>query len=258
MQKPVIHVLLTGESGVGKDNFAGTFPGSRLVWHLDGFGQDMPYIDNIYMGRAKDVGELQEYPIGVGVVQYRDIVAADDSITRIEYYSSDNPTLPNIAQVLEQRMSFFAQEQQQWGTLICGSLSSAALESRLFDQYVLNPQYKDPRKWFGAATDYVERLIFSQKSLKCNVVFICHIGRDKDEVGGEMLFTPDLPGRLSYAAGRYFNEMYRLFIWRDETGKAHRYLQTDGDGRYQCKNHIKAENPLGPDPTYEKLWGNWR
>jgi hypothetical protein len=242
-----------GENGAGKDTFAATWPGPRKVLHLDGVGQEMPY-----MKGAKDVTEIKEYQMPYGVIPYRDIVAADDSFTRVEYYSSDNPTLPHIAPVLEAQISMFAQEQSNWGTLICGSLSSAALENRLIEQFVLNPGYKDPRKWYGAATEYVERLIFAQKALKCNVVFICHIGRDKDEVGGEYLFGPDLPGRLSYSAGRYFNEMYRMFLWRDKEGIAHRYLQVDNDGRYQCKTHIDASNPCGPNPTYEMLWGNWK
>jgi len=146
-------------------------------------------------------------------------------------------------------------EQTGWKTLVCGSLSSVALESRLTEQFVMNPQFKDPRKFYGAATEYVERLIFMQKALKCNVIFICHVARAQDEVGGEFLFGPDLPGRLSYSAGRYFNEMYRVFIKRDESGVAHRILQTDGDGRYQCKTHIEADNPVYPH--FESLWVNW-
>jgi len=252
MNRPSIHVLLTGETGVGKDTFAATFPGPRLVWHLDGFGQEMPY-----MIGAQSVGEVSQYVLGAYTIMFRDIVASDGQVTRVEYYSSDSPTMPNISSVLEGRMAYFSQEQDNWKTLICGSLSSAALEGRLMEQFVLNPQFKDPRKWYGAATEYVERLIHSQKSLRINVVFICHIGRSMDDVGGEMLFTPDLPGRLSYSAGRYFNEMYRIFIWRDESGKAHRWLQTDSDGRFQCKTHISADNPMGPNPVYSMLWQNW-
>lgn len=256
MQKQPIHVLLQGESGHGKDTFAATFPAPRLVLHLDGTGKETPYIDNLILGKAQQVGEIQEYQLGGSLIKYRDVVDAVGEVTRIEYYSSDNPTMPNMSLALETRMSFFTQEQGSWATLICGTLGSAAVESRYYEQFVLNPQFKDPRKWYGAATEYVERLIFMQKALlKCNVVFTCHIGQNKNEVGGEILFTPDLPGRLSYGAGRYFSEMYRIFIWRDQEGRALRWLQTDGDGRYQCQTHIRAPNPIGPDPTYGKLWG---
>ena len=125
------------------------------------------------------------------------------------------------------------------------------------EQFILNPSYKDPRKWYGAATEYIERMVAMQKSLTCNVIFICHVSRDKDDVGGEFLFGPDLPGRLSYSAGRYFNEMYRIWIYRNPTtGEAQRVLQTDGDGRFQCKTHINAPNPCFPH--YEALWANWR
>lgn len=252
MQRQPIHVLLMGESGAGKDTFAATFPKPMLVWHLDGFGQEMPY-----MKGAKEIGEIKYYQGAGATIAYRDIVAADGGFIRIEYFSSDDPVHPQVSQVLESRMSVFAgAEKAGWATLVCGSLSSVALENRLYEQFVLNPQYKDPRKWYGAATEYVERLILMQKALTCNVVFICHIGREKDEVGGEFLFTPDLPGRLSVSAGRYFNEMYRLYIARDPNGNPVRALQTDGDGRFQCKTHIDAVTPLYW-PTYEGLWAKW-
>jgi len=217
----------------------------------------MVYVNHPLMGKAKQVGELQSYPIGGHTIRYRDIIAADGSFTRIEYFDSVDPTVADASEMLESRRAFFAQEQDNWKTLICGTLSTAAVESRFREQFILNPQYKDPRKWFGAAADYVERLLFAQKSYRCNTVFTCHIGRDKDEVNEEFLFTPDLPGRLGYGAGRLFNEIYRVFIWRDEHGVPHRYLQTDGDGRYQCGTHIKAPNPLGPNPQYSGLWKVW-
>lgn len=245
-----LHVLLMGESGAGKDTFAATFPKPMLVWHLDGYGQEMPY-----MKGAQSVGELQQYSLGNISVTYRDIMKEDGPI-RVEYFSSDDPMLPNVANVLSARMSAFQYEKANWQTLVCGSLSSVALEGRLYEQFVLNPQFKDPRKWYGAATEYVERLIVLQKALPINVVFICHIGRDKDEVNGEFVFTPDLPGRLSYSAGRYFNEIYRLYIQRDANGVPVRCLQTDGDGRYISKTHINAPNPCWPN--YEQLWSNWR
>ena len=262
MKRIPIHLLLCGETGVGKDTFAATFPKPMLVWHLDGHGQDIPYIHNKLLGRAQQVGELQNYVMGSFSINYRDIVAADGGFIRIEYYSSDNPTCANVSRVLESRMANFTTEQHQWQTLVCGSLSSVALENRLYEQFVLNPQFKDPRKWYGAATEYVERLISMQKALTCNVVFICHNGRVQDEVGGEMLFTIDLPGRLSYSAGRYFNEIYRVYIpyhegkpIKDDRGATMRYLQTDHDGRYQAKTHIDASNPCFPH--YESLWQSW-
>jgi hypothetical protein len=255
MTKPILHALLMGQSGVGKDTFAATWPGPINVWHLDGIGQDMPYINNKVLGRAKSVSDFLEYRLGDAVIQYRDIVMANDKFVRVEYFSSDNPTYPNAAPILEARMSHFSQEQNSWGTLVCGSLSSAALESRLNEQFVLNPAYKDPRKWYGAATEFVERLIMMQKSLRCNVVFICHVNKDKDEVGGELVYGPDLPGRLSWGAARYFNEVYHLYVMTGENGERARCLQTEHDGRYISKTHIDAPNPCYP--SYASLWTGW-
>ena len=181
---------------------------------------------------------------------------------RVEYYASSDAKQADMSDLLEDRTAYFAaNEQQNWATLVVGSLSSASVESRLREQFVVNPQFKDPRKWYGAATEYVERLIHFQKNLACNVIYITHIGKDKDEVGGEYLFTPDLPGRLSWSAGRWFNEIYRVFIQRDENGVAHRFVQTDGDGRYHCKTHIDADMyvRLGDMCSgYESLWKNWK
>lgn len=250
MKRVPIHVLLMGESGVGKDTFAATFPKPMLVWHLDGYGQEMPY-----MKGALEIGELQEYRLGNSNlnITYRDI-QRPDGLVRVEYFSSDDPQAPNVSVALSSRISFLRQEQG-WQTLCCGSLSSAALEGRLYEQFVLNPQFKDPRKWYGAATEYVERLIASQKSLPYNVVFMCHVGQSRDEMDGSLVYTPDLPGRLSYGAARYFNEMYRVHVVQGEDGKRFRSVQTDHDGRYQAKTHIDAPNPCYP--SYESLWVNW-
>lgn len=256
MKRVPIHVLLMGESGIGKDTFAATFPKPMLVMHLDGFGQELPYIDE-----AVSVSDLLEYSIGNIKIRYRDI-QRKDGFVRVEYYSSDDPEKPSVSAALAARIRFLAGDTT-WQTLCCGSLSSAALEGRLYEQFVVNPSYKDPRKWYGAATEYVERLIMMQKALPYNVVFMCHVGKDRDEMDGSLVYTPDLPGRLSYSAARYFNEMYRIYVpYQDgkplidqQTGKTMRFLQTDHDGRYQSKTHIKAPSPCYPH--YESLWQNW-
>lgn len=253
--RPPIHVLLTGDTGDGKDNYAATFPGPRLVLHCDGFGQEMPYLHHATRGKAMQIGELSEYQLGNSKITYRDVQDARGEFTRIEYYSSDSPTAPNVAQVLEQRLNYLAREASQWKTLIAGSLSSIALEGRLFEQFVANPQFKDPRKWYGASAEYLERMIMMQKSLPINVVFICHIAMQMDNVFGQMFFLPDLPGRLSYGAARYFNEMHRAYTYRDEQGKTGYAVQTGADGQYKAKTHIFAPNPCQPD--YESLWVNW-
>jgi hypothetical protein len=229
------------------------------MWHFDGHGQDMPYLKG-----AQSVGDLMQFTLGGHTITYRDIVASDGGFIRVEYYASDSAQIANIQPILDTRMSYFANEQDNWATLACGSLSSVALEGRYYEQFVLNPQYKDPRKWYGAATECLERLIFMQRALRCNVVFMCHIGKDKDEVGGEFLFTPDLPGRLGHGAGRYFNEMYRVFVQQAEDGRRVRGVQTDNDGRFQCKTHIDAPSVIwsktgkAGSPSYEDLWVNWR
>lgn len=250
--RPPLHLLLMGESGSGKDTFVATWPKPLLVWHLDGYGQEMPYMKN-----AVQVGEVQTYRLGNSNIEipYRDIMR-EDGFVRVEYFSSDNPEMPNAVAMLTARMSYFQGEVKQWATLACGSLSSVGLEARLYEQFVLNPQFKDPRKWFGAATDQIERLVALQKGFPINVVMMCHVARQMDEVDGAMLYTPDLPGRLSYGAARYFNEMYRLTVVKGEDGKAYRQLQTDNDGRYQAKTHVDAPNPCWP--SYESLWVNWK
>lgn len=263
MKKPKLHVLLYGYSGVGKDTLAAQFPGDRLVLFLDGQGgNEFPY-----MVGASDVSDMQSYELGVDaygqkiMVEYQDITASDGKLTRIEYYSSESANAPTISDTLEMRMSLVKEEQDDWGTLILSSLSAVNLEAMYMEQFVKNPitsnGKEDPRQWRGGATDYLERLIFGQRYLhKMNVVYIAHTALKDNGTTGEVLRTVSLPGRLATQSGNYFGEFWRLYIKTNhENGLRERWLQLDGDGRYQAKSHLMTESPCRP--TWDAIWGGW-
>lgn len=43
-QRPPIHMMQYGDSGVGKSQFAATFPKPMLVFMFDGAGKEIPYM----------------------------------------------------------------------------------------------------------------------------------------------------------------------------------------------------------------------
>lgn len=259
---PYIHVLFYGYFGVGKDTLASKFPGDRLVFFLDGQGNQMPY----YIG-AKAIGPMETYELGTDaqgdkvLIEYQDITAGDGTLTRIEYFSSESANKPAVSTILETRMSMFAEEQDDWETLIVSSLSAVNLEAMYMEQYILNPLTKqgneDPRQWRGGAADFLERLFFTQRSFrKCNVLFLAHTGLKDDGVTGEVLRKIALPGRLSTQGGNFFSEVWRLYVLVNaETGARERWLQLDNNGRYPAKTHLQTESPCAPE--WDAIWAGW-
>lgn len=238
--KTPIHALLLGKSGVGKDTFCATIPGSKLVWHLDGFGQETPYLDT-----AAEIGPVQVRQVGGMDLRYRDLIAEDGSLTRIEYLSSDDIERPTGIQLFNTRVSEFRNELEVWDTLVCGSLSSIAIEGRYYEQFVVSPSKKDTLKWFGAAATAVERLVNMQKGWPCDVFLLGHLRREDEKVMGDREWIADLPGKqLPYNAQRYFSEVWHMYLTRQGDGSILRLIQTQASPEFQAKSHINAPDPF--------------
>jgi hypothetical protein len=252
-------VLLYGYFGVGKDTLAAKFPGDRLVLFLDGRGgNEFPYFEG-----AKSISDILTYELGKDcygepiLVEYQDVTAEDDTLTRIEYHSSLAANNPTVSDVLELRLGMFNSEQENWETLIVSSLSAANLEAMYMEQFIKNPTTKESRQWRGGAADFLERIIFGQRSFRnANVVYIAHTALKDNGETGEVLRTVALPGRLATQAGNFFGEVWRLYVKTNhETGQRERWLQTDGDGRYQAKTHLNPPCPCLP--KLDEVWRNW-
>lgn len=248
-----IHALVIGDSGAGKDTFIASWPKPMLVWHVDGMGQDMPYMQD-----AKEISDIQYLEIGEAKVPFRDITTNSDDLIRIEYYSSNNPMAPDMIEILDARRELFPFECEQWKTLAVGSLSAVAQEARYYDQYVMNPTAKTPLKWYGAAGAYIERLIAMQRNLPINIAYMAHNEIKINEQTGERVNVPLLPGKQAFDAGKYFGEIYRIYVDR-ESGL--HMLQSKNDGIFVAKTHIKVPNPMvlieDDDDYFERLWDNW-
>lgn len=262
-QRPPIHVLLYGETGTWKSSFAKTFPKPLLVICFDPHGKDMPY----WKGAA-NVSDLKTYQIGQTEILYREVMQSDGPI-RIEYFHNFDLGNPSAYPRFLTRIAQFAQEYQQWKTLVTDSVTFMALSARKYNEKVLNPipemeRYKkgtghDTRQWFGAETDALEEmLVIRYAGLPMNIVTICHASIEMSQLSGEMIKGPAVRGRLrkENVLLASHQEQYHTYPYKDEAGKEKVALQTKSGGGFAAATQIEAPNPCWP--SYESLWENWR
>ncbi len=93
--------------------------------------------------------------------------------------------------------------------------------------------------------------------LNCNIVTICHVDSDKDEVMGTFVYNPAFPGRLRKRIAKDYAEFYYASAGWDETKQNYFHrLQTHTRAPYAAATQIDA--PDGCDNNYESLWTNWK
>lgn len=257
--RPFIHTLVYGESGSGKSTFAASFPTPQLILFFDPFTKDLAFMRN-----------LPTSGVMPGNVPWQEVYSQDgDTIRRIEYFLDANPQSPTGYQYFIARFAevhrgiqqaragdIDAQKQFPYQTVIIDSLTMAELGARKLSEYKLNPTTKEPRQWFGYSTNALEEMLMIRcGSLPCNVVAICHLDKEKDEVEGLQVRNPNLPGRLRGNAASAFGEFYHAYRRRNDKGEFTYLLQTRGDQFFNANSMIQAPNPAVPD--YNNLWGNW-
>lgn len=176
-------------------------------------------------------------------------------IARIEYYRDENIEKPKAYAQLKYRVPMI--DYDKWKTVILDSTTFMEFSARKRDEYLLNPGVKDGRQHYAASKNAIEEMLYvGLGDLPMNVVVICHIDEDKDELHGQMVRTPALPGKLTRRIGAAFQEVYRTFIFRDGgTGEPKYGLQTGPDGMHQATGQLRAPNPCWPH--YDNLWKNW-
>ena len=255
---PPTHFMVYGDSGSKKSTFAASFPKPILVFFFDTLGKDGPYLRS---------GLASEFLPGTGPFLTRDIYSREDGelSIRLEYFLDPEPTNP---QAYPQFASRFSQLQShlygsktlpaepKWKTVVFDSVTMMELMARKHSQYKLDSNSKEPRRWFAHSTDQLEEaLMISVGSLPVNVVTICHVDEDKDEVNGGYVRNPALPGRLRKHSSQAYSEFYHAFIGRDEKGKPVWGLQTQPNGLFNANSQILA--PDGCPPDYEAVWANY-
>jgi len=97
---------------------------------------------------------------------------------------------------------------------------------------------KDPRKAYGELIEQMTDLIRAFRDIKGkHVYFSAKQDRSKDEVTGVHSYLPSAPGQqLGPSLGYFFDEVFCLRIGKTADNKDFRYLQTQPDFQYDCKD----------------------
>ena len=263
--RPSTHWFIYGDFGMGKTEFLATFglyketrPVKVYLFDPVG-GQEYPYLNLQDRIRGERYGELQEEIIDDFGIRYRDVYDLRDGelAIRIMIMAEPTPRSPVSTIAFQQEFDAAFQQDQGWKTVGLDTLDSYELSASKTEEYVMNPKAKDPRQWFGGATSTLEEtLCMSLVHLKCNLVVLTHINRDKINYNGHAIQGPSCgPGRLATKLGAYFPEIYKAYAVRGEDGQRLYQLQTQPDDMFVAKTHIDVSDPVYPD--YGELWTNW-
>jgi hypothetical protein len=190
-------------------------------------------------------------------MKYRDVFDANQGhLARLVYFHDDDPYNPKAWSEYQFFIRNVSQYHSHFPTTVIDSASFMEAAVRKYDQYVLNPDVKDPRKWYAASAMALEEAIWLHPiSWPVNVVLTCHVETDKDEVHGTFVRTPSVRGKqLQGKIGAAYQEMYREFIHIDPATGVHQHvLQTRLDAMYTARTMIHAPTPCQAD--YNALWG---
>lgn len=191
--------------------------------------------------------------------------SSGDLLIRVGHYHDPDITKPiGMARFLDFLGPFGrAVDKGRYASLVLDSGSFASLSARKYHQYDLNEDANDPRQWYGGATDMIEEILAVQlPALECNVGVAMHVSKVKVEAEGTMVRSIFAPGRLKEILPGAYPELYRLHVERQSDGAKVRFLQTDGDERWQAGTCIDAPDDVvvhrnDLDRTWKKLWSKW-
>lgn len=184
-------------------------------------------------------------------------MSADTPIIRLEYFHDDDPEDPKAWQAFQERWEGFDPVAEGYKTVVCDSQTFMAMRKRNDCQFRTMKKAKDPRRWYAETTDAIERCLMGRwAGLRCNVVLICHVSQEKDEVHGSFVFNPMASGRLAKGLPAGYSEVYHAYVDYDKKKQESTWhLQTVGDNRFSAATQIQA--PDGCEPDYEALWEDW-
>lgn len=245
--KPPIHVLVYGDAGAKKSTFAATFPKPMLVLFFDPFGKDMPYLRR---GKPGQVAETDE-GYRIRFVHKKDAELGDHPIIRLEYFHNLDPEQPIAYRQFLERIAH-ATDLDAYKTIVVDSVTFMNLAKFHEAKYKTNKHAKDPRQWYAAAKEGLEEMLMVRfAGLMQNVVVLAHVNEDKDEVHGNFVYNPAVPGKLSKGLPAGYAEFYRAFV-KTEQGKNEYLLQTQKNAQFNAATQIPAPNPCAP--SYKALW----
>jgi hypothetical protein len=245
MDHPPVHLLMYGDSGSGKSTSTSTFPKPMLVLAFDPYGKETPYLKRGVVAEGED-------DLGT---RFQDVLSKKSGslLIRIEHYIDVDPTAPEAYRRFLTRLTRLSRDVERYQTVVLDSVTFMELAARKMNQYVLNPNSKEPRQWFAGATDTLEEVLMLRfGALPCNVVVLAHIDEDKDEVNGTYVRNPSAPGRLRKRSPAGYSELYRAYARRNEGGVREYVWQTRSDALYNASSQVNAPDPC--PQTYAAIW----
>lgn len=249
---PRVHAAIMGESGAGKSRLASQFPKPMLVLQTDPIGNEQEYLERGELDPQEYTGE-QEQPIML--VKSR---VDGRTIIQIEQYHDAIPEAPRaFTQLLSRSASIPAD-------IAAGKWKTVVLDGYTFFDYLARKRRQYDRGFMPAdgkvnvwSTADVEEFVFGRMAgWRCNVLLLCHIDEDKDEQHGTFIRNPKAPGKMRKGTSGAFQELYRVYVdGVDEAGRPKYRIQTQPDGRFNCKTRIAA--PDNVEPSYKGLFLNY-
>lgn len=255
--RPALHIACYGGAGSRKTTFFATMPRPLVIACFDAHGKDHPYWD---------LGEVTDPKTNKWGIATRQVLDGKKRrIAVIEYYHDPLVASPRAAGAFLERLNKLPKEIEAGdvGTFCLETVTSSNLTTRKMYQYDLLEGAKDPRKWYGGATDIMEEILMIQlPALTCNVCVGLHMSKTKVESENTkesgavtMVRAPMLPGRLMDSFAAQWPEIYRAYIGRDEDNKQVGMMQTRTDERYEAASQIRAPDPCAGN--YRALWEVW-
>jgi len=94
---------------------------------------------------------------------------------------------------------------------------------------------------WGLLATRMTRFIRAYRDLSYNVIFTCLEDTHKNDMTGELTFTPSINGKLALNINGYFDEVFRL-LTREEDDKINRYFLTAKTEKSIAKDRSGALN----------------
>lgn len=135
-------------------------------------------------------------------------------------------------------------EARQFYTICLDSISEIA-------EVVLKNELaktKDPRKAYGEVLAQMLSIVRDFRDLPGrNVYFSAKEEYSRDDTNGGMYYQPFMPGnKLGQQLPYYFDEVFRLAVFKDQQGKEFEAIQTRGDNQVIAKDRSGALDTFEP------------
>jgi hypothetical protein len=219
-------VLVYGLSGEGKTVFACGFPTPIRFFDFDGKvssaasfyhadGERRANIDfDTYLPKA---GEEADKPF----VRYHTDLAALEKQVKEGSFKYETVVLDSLTTYFDQMLKEVVRQNPGVKRQVTQMSQVASLQ----DYMIAAPHFKN----------LLTRLL----QLPANVVVTAHVHTTKDEITGEIIREPLLPGKLAAYLPVVFEEVYRTYT--ESKDGAIRYLaQTQSDSRFKCRSQIRG------------------